>query len=96
VVSLYTLAATIFSGALFPIDLLPGFLRPISYLLPQTFVLTSIRRLLMSDGDLLSGPPIGLSLIALCVGSVALYVIGLTAFGRSLEFGRRYGILGGY
>jgi ABC-2 type transport system permease protein len=96
VVTLYTMAAAVFSGAMFPTTMLPPWVRPIAYLLPHTYVISACRRILMPDGELLGGPSLSWSLTVLSVSTVALYGVCLFAFGRSLEFGRRYGILGGY
>lgn len=96
VVSLYGLAALVFSGQLFPVDMLPRFIRPIAYLLPHTYVLNAIRRILMPEGELLSGPSITASILILAGITVGLYVLCLYLFGKALEFGRQYGVLGGY
>jgi ABC-2 type transport system permease protein len=96
VVSLYAMAAAVFSGAMFPVTMLPPWIRPIAYLLPHTYVIAACRRILMPDGELLGGPTLAWSLGVLAASTVFLYAACLFAFGRSLEFGRRYGILGGY
>jgi ABC-2 type transport system permease protein len=96
VVTLYNLGALVFSGALFPVSMLPGFIRPVAYLLPHTYVISGIRRTLMPHGDAVTGPSLGLSLAVLALSTIVLYTCCLYAFGRALEFGRRYGILGGY
>lgn len=96
VVALYTMAASVFSGAMFPVTMLPDWLRPIAYLLPHTYVISACRRILMPDGELLGGPSLSWSLTVLTLSTAFLYAVCLFAFGRSLEFGRRYGILGGY
>lgn len=96
VVAVYTVVASVFSGVLFPVSMLPAVIRPIAYLLPQTYALSAVRRILMPAGDQISGPSLPLSIGMLLGLTVLLYAIGLFAFGRALEFGRRYGILGGY
>jgi ABC-2 type transport system permease protein len=42
-------ALYIFSGAIFPLDVLPAALRPIGYLMPTTYWLELLRRALVSD-----------------------------------------------
>jgi ABC-2 type transport system permease protein len=96
VVAVYTLAASILSGTLFPVELLPPGIRHMAYLLPHTYVISGVRRLLMPVGDALSGPSLGVSIAVLVASTVVLYSVCLYIFGRSLDFGRRYGILGGY
>ena len=44
------IAAQIFSGVYFPIEVLPGWLRPVSYLIPHTYVIAALRRVLMPAG----------------------------------------------
>lgn len=96
VVALYTLAASILSGAMFPVEMLPRSIRVFAYVLPHTYVITAVRRVLMPDGDTVSGPPLTTAVLVLVATVVVLYVLSIYLFGRSLEFGRRYGILGGY
>ncbi len=96
VVTIYTLASSILSGAMFPVELLPPGVRLLAYLLPHTYVIAAIRRILMPEGDAVSGPSMGVSIVVLVAGAVVLYTVCLRIFGRSLDFGRRYGVLGGY
>ena len=42
-------ALYLFSGAIFPLDVLPGFLRPIGYMMPITYWLELLRRSLVSS-----------------------------------------------
>jgi ABC-2 type transport system permease protein len=78
----------IFSGAIFPLDVLPAFLRPIGYLMPTTYWLELLRRALV--GNIAQAFPTlsGFSdlqiygiLLAL---SLVFSVIGLTVF-RSFD-----------
>lgn len=96
VVSIYRLFVSIVSGAFFPVTLLPGFIQPIALVLPHTYVLTALRRLLMEQGDVMGGPSLGTSILVLGASTIVLYAIALFAFGRSLHFGREYGVLSGY
>ncbi len=96
VVAFYTLAASIFGGQLFPITMLPVYIRPVAYLLPHTYVLNAMRKLLMPETAGLEGPSVMVSILILVGITMVLYVVCLYAFGRALEFGRRYGVLGGY
>lgn len=96
VVAVYTLAASILSGAMFPVEMLPRWVRVVAYALPQTYVITAIRRVLMPGGASLAGPSLSVSIAVLVVTVIVLYSVSMFLFGRSLEFGRRYGILAGY
>jgi ABC-2 type transport system permease protein len=93
---LYTMFAGIFSGATFPLDAIPSFLRPISWLIPHTYVISAARRLLMPDGEGIPGPSLGLSVLALLVMCVLLYPLAFFLYGRVMELGRRLGVLAGY
>jgi ABC-2 type transport system permease protein len=92
VVALYSLAASVLGGALFPISVLPGWLRWASYLVPHTYVIDAERQLLM--GDAANGHlPLALSIGILAVFCVVAFVTGLFVFDRALRLARRLGIL---
>lgn len=92
----YTLAAQLLSGVYFPVQQLPDFVQPVSLLIPHTYVNDGLRRLLMTNGDALAGPSTGSALLSLLVFCAIVYPIGLWLFGRSLEYGRKLGVLAGY
>ncbi len=96
VLSLYQLAMTVLSGVAFPVSLLPGFLKALSYLLPMTYVLTAVRKLLMVDSQGLTGPSPGQSVLVLLAFLAVVYPLGLYLYSRSLEYGRKLGVLAGY
>jgi len=96
VLSLYTVAASILSGAFFPVEQLPSWLRTLSWLIPHTYVIQALRRVLMPEGEVLGGPTAGQAMIALVVFAAILYPIAMWMFGRTLEFGRKIGALSGY
>jgi ABC-2 type transport system permease protein len=96
IIFLYSLSAQIFSGAYFPIDNLPGFLQPLRWLVPHTYAIDALRRVLMPGGDTVSGLTAGEAITGLLVFNLVLYPLGLWLFGRGMETGRKYGLLGGY
>jgi ABC-2 type transport system permease protein len=94
-VALYSIAATLFSGAIFPVDLLPAALKPISFLIPHTYVVSIARSALMGEaptGDL----SFGVAVVGLLVSTVAFFTIGSTLFRRTLAVARRQGMLGAF
>jgi ABC-2 type transport system permease protein len=95
-IMLYTMAVTVLSGVLFPVQSLPVVIRALSYLLPTTYAVQAIRRVLLPEGDSLSGPSTLLSLVALASFCLVMYPFALWVYGRSLNTGRRYGTLAGY
>ena len=96
VLIVYSLAASVLSGAMFPIELLPRFIRPLAYLIPHTYVIAAVRRLLMPDPEGLGGPSLEASLIGLTLLLFVLYPVALWAFGRTMEYGRKIGALAAY
>jgi ABC-2 type transport system permease protein len=96
VMNIYSLASQILSGTFFPIEQLPRPLRIISYTLPQTYVIAGNRAVLMSAGDKISGPSPQTAVIALSIFSVIGLTISMWLFGRTLDYARKLGVLGGY
>jgi ABC-2 type transport system permease protein len=92
VVMLYSMAASVLGGALFPISVLPPWIRWMSYLVPHSYVISAERHLLMADPppDTLSA---GTSMLCLVVFCVVTLTAGLFVFDRSLRLARRLGIL---
>lgn len=96
ILALYTVAASILSGAFFPVDQLPSWLKMLSWLIPHTYVIQALRRVLMPQGDVLEGATAGQAMFALVIFAVILYPIAMWLFGRTLEYGRKIGALSGY
>ena len=96
IIALYTMASGLLSGATFPIELLPTPIRVLSYMLPQTYVISALRQLLMTDPEGIQGPngPQAVALLALFL--VIVYPLAFWLFGRALEYARRIGTLAGY
>lgn len=92
IVMLYGLAASVVGGALFPIGVLPDWLRWISYLVPHSYVISAARQLLMRN------PPAGeldpvVSIAILAGFCVMAFAAGLWVFDRALKLARRLGVL---
>ena len=90
-------ALYLFSGAIFPIDVLPVYLRPLGYLMPVTYWLELIRRALVSNVaeafPTLAGFS-NLQLVGILFGlTVAFMVIAYTTFGRCFDSARERGML---
>ncbi|MGH2358752.1 MAG: ABC transporter permease [Candidatus Limnocylindria bacterium] len=83
------------SGAIFPIDLLPGFLQPVAYAFPTTWWLEASRRGLLGQGapGQLGTLPDGLVLALLAVTTVAAVAVALAAFAWFLRRARQQGLL---
>jgi len=96
ILTVYSLAATILSGVFYPIDTLPSFLRNLSWVIPHTYVLQALRRALMPAGETLPGPSFWVAFFALLAFCLVIYPIALFFFSRSMEYGRKTGVLSGY
>ena len=96
VLYLYTLAAQLFSGVYFSVDSLPSFLQPLSFLLPHTYVIQGLRRVLLPDGAELPGLSSGTIIWTLAIFAVVGYPLAIWTWGRALEYGRKLGVLSGY
>jgi ABC-2 type transport system permease protein len=96
VLYLYTLSAQLFSGVYFSVESLPSFLQPLSFLLPHTYVIQGLRRVLLPDGAELPGLRTGSIIWTLLIFSVVGYPLAIWTWGRALEYGRKLGVLSGY
>src|SRR5256886_6346638 len=89
------------SGVFYPVDVLPGWIRPISALSPATYTLAACRRL-VGVGDpattphRLAGAPLATvvpELVVLLVMGAALVPLGLWVFGRVERWAKHTGRL---
>ncbi|MGH8934744.1 MAG: ABC transporter permease [Acidimicrobiia bacterium] len=95
IVAMYGLAASLLAGVLFSVDLLPGWLRALSWLVPHTYAINAAREVLMHT-PVAGAVPFGSAVIALLVFIVLSFIPGLWALSRSLEYARKLGTLSGY
>jgi len=94
--TVYGLAAAILSGAFYPLTLLPPGVRTLSWLVPDTYVISGARHLLMLNGGETAGPGPWTAVIVLAGFDLVAIPVGLWLFGRALEYGRTVGVLAGY
>ena len=92
IITFYGLVAGVLGGALFPISVLPGWLRWASYLVPHSYVISAERRLLMSEPPA-GGPSPLVSAVALALFCAIAVPVAIALFDRSLRLARRLGIL---
>lgn len=91
VAALGNIFATVFAGALFPIALLPDWLRWVAYVLPLHYSLDGLRRsLLVSEGL----GDMGVNFVVLCVSAAVLVPAAIVGVGVAAEFVRRDGSVG--
>jgi ABC-2 type transport system permease protein len=96
IATLYTLAAMILSGQFIPINTFPKPLQALSLTFPATYVIAGLRKTLMPDASGIWGPDPIQAIVILGAFCLIFLPFSLWVFGRSLEFGRRYGVLAGY
>jgi ABC-2 type transport system permease protein len=96
VLALYTLLAGILSGVAFPLELLPGPVRALSWLVPHTYVISGLRKVLLTEGSSVPGPTVVQALVGLTLFNLIVFPVVLWMFGRIMEAGRKSGVLSGY
>ena len=95
VLQIYSIVASILGGSVFPVTVLPGWLQPLSYLIPHTYAINGARTAFTANpGDFTIS--FQQSAVALGVFSIIVLPLGIWLFGRSLEYARRMGLLSGY
>lgn len=84
---------TILGGAYFPIDVMPGWMQKLSFLVPVTYSLDALRTTMLKGGSLAAaaGP-----VSVLAVMDVLLLPISLAIFSAAVRRGRREGTLAQY
>jgi ABC-2 type transport system permease protein len=83
------------SGAIFPIDVLPGFVHPIAYAAPTTWWLEASRRGLLGHGSpgVIGGLPDAVVMLFLVVSTAISIPLALAAFGWFMRRARQAGVL---
>lgn len=88
-------ALYLLSGAIFPLDVLPGYLQPVGWALPTTWWLEASRRALIGEGApgrlaALSDPTV---LVVLAVTTAVTLALALAAWAWSMRRARQQGLL---
>ena len=92
----YFIVSGLMAGTAVPINVLPLPLRAISWSLPTTYVSAGLRKLLLPDAAAVYGPSALWSTVILAAAVIPLAVVAVLAFNRSVQVGRRLGVLAGY
>lgn len=85
--------AYVFSGVYFPIDLMPLWLRAISYALPTTYALNALRGAMLQGKSLVGLAP---DLVPLLLFTVVLLPISIYSFRHAIHYLKRTGELAHY
>jgi ABC-2 type transport system permease protein len=91
----YSMVAGLVAGSMFPIQLIPGWIRWIAYVIPETYVIDSGRQLLMPEPPA-AIVPVTTSFLLVAAIAVVTAVAGTALFSRAMEYSRRMGLLSGY
>ncbi len=94
-IALYGMAASLLAGSLFSVSQLPDWIRIFSWAIPHTYVINATRVVLMEDPGSFT-ISFGTAVLALTVFNIIAFTTGLWLFSRSLEYGRKMGVLSGY
>lgn len=89
----FSMLSMVFSGAIFPIDVLPGWIQPLAVLVPAAWGVRATRELLLMDAGWRDVAP---EAAALAVFSVVFMAAGLWVLRRCLAIGRREALLSSY
>jgi ABC-2 type transport system permease protein len=93
--TLYGMAASLLAGSVFGVSQLPSWIQPLSWAIPHTYVINASRAALMEDpGSFVIS--FETAVLALLIFNVVVMTIGLWLFSRSLQYGRKMGMLSGY
>ena len=93
--TLYGMAASLLAGSVFGVSQLPDWLQTLSWAIPHTYVINASRAVLMDDpGSFVI--PFDTAVLALAIFNIVVMTLGLWLFSRSLEYGRKMGMLSGY
>lgn len=93
VAALGNIFATVFAGALFPIDLLPGWIRWVAYVLPLHYALDGLRRAALVDTALTD---LASNVVVLASFAAVLLPISFLSLNRAIARSRQDGSLGHY
>jgi len=92
----YNIVSGLVAGTAVPINVLPAPLRALSWLLPTMYVESGLRKLVLPHAAAVYGPSPLWASLALLLAVVPLALAGIVAFNRSVDLGRRLGVLAGY
>lgn len=93
--TLYGMAASLLAGSVFSVSQLPDWLQTLAWAIPHTYVINASRAVLMEDPGTFY-VPFNTAVLALLIFNVVVMSAGLWMFSRSLEYGRKMGMLSGY
>lgn len=92
----YSLLSGLVGGVSVPINVLPPALRALSWCFPTTYVVSGLRKFLLPHAQSVYGLPGAWSLAVLAAIITPLAIVAAACFGKSIQLGRRLGVLAGY
>lgn len=92
-VNVMALSTNLLAGLYFPVEVLPAWLRGLSYLLPATYSLNALRRTMLQETSLFA---VGRELLILSSFALVLLPLGLFIFHYAIRWAKRDGSLTQY
>lgn len=89
----YSFLTGMFSGIYYPVEILPKWLRGISYILPTTYAMDGLRKTLINGYSLYQ---IKEDIIILIIMTIIILPIGMYWFKNSFDKARKYGTISQY
>ncbi len=93
VINLFLAALGFLAGALFPIEVLPGWLQAVSWLSPLTYALRALRAAMLDGRDVIA---VRGDLLALTAFAAVLLPLSIAALSQAFNYARARGTLGRY
>jgi ABC-2 type transport system permease protein len=90
---LFSSVSTLLGGVLYPVTVLPGWLQPVSHLIPLTYSLRAMRRAILTGDSLSALSP---DVLALCLFAAVLLPMSFVAFGYAVKRAKIEGSLTQY
>ncbi|WP_129408288.1 ABC transporter permease [Marinitoga lauensis] len=90
---IYSFLTGMFSGIYYPVEILPKWLRGISYILPTTYAMDGLRKTLIKGYSLYQ---IKEDIIILIIMTIIILPIGIYWFKNSFDKARKYGTISQY
>jgi len=84
---------TLMTGVVFPVAVIPSFIRGVSYVLPLTWALETLRETMLEGASL---PQVAFQLLILAIFDAILLPLGILAFKLAFKKARIKGTLGEY
>lgn len=87
----FTMLGGLLSGVWFPYQLLPSSLQMVSKVMPQTYILETLRRSMLRNETIID---LWWSLLPLVISSSVVLFVGFIVYSRSVKYAKEHGTVG--